>query len=87
MAAAEGAPLIREQHSGELRRLVSSGAGDARTLGRAAVGNRRRTRHGDVVVLISRWVARGRESQIAVDIPIAGNYRVTVGKIKHGVLL
>jgi hypothetical protein len=42
---------------------------------------------GDVVVLISRWVARGRESQIAVDIPIAGNYRVTVGKIKHGVLL
>jgi ketosteroid isomerase-like protein len=38
---------------------------------------------GDVVVVILRWVARGRESQIDVDIPIAGNYTVTDGKIKR----
>src|SRR5215216_2733942 len=29
---------------------------------------------GDVVILSLRWVARGRASQIDVDIPIAGNY-------------
>jgi ketosteroid isomerase-like protein len=38
---------------------------------------------GDVVVLIFRWVARGRESQIIVDIPFVGNYTVTDGKIEH----
>ena len=38
---------------------------------------------GAVVVLTFRWVARGRESQIDVDIPMAGNYTITEGKIKR----
>ena len=38
---------------------------------------------GDVVVLTFRWVARGRRSQIDVDIPMAGNYTVIDGLIKR----
>jgi ketosteroid isomerase-like protein len=36
---------------------------------------------GAVVVVTFRWVARARESQIDVDIPMAGNYTITDGKI------
>jgi hypothetical protein len=38
---------------------------------------------GDVVVLTFRWVARGRRSQIDVDIPMVANYTVADGLIKH----
>jgi hypothetical protein len=38
---------------------------------------------GDVVVLTFRWVARGRRSQIDVDIPMAGIYTVIDGLIKR----
>ncbi len=37
----------------------------------------------DVVILSLRWVARGRASQIDVDIPIVANYTITDGKIKR----
>jgi ketosteroid isomerase-like protein len=36
---------------------------------------------GDLVVVSFRWVASGRESQVAVDIPIVGVYTVTDAKI------
>jgi ketosteroid isomerase-like protein len=36
---------------------------------------------GDLVVVNLRWVATGRESDIEVDIPLAGVYTITGGKI------
>jgi ketosteroid isomerase-like protein len=36
---------------------------------------------GDLVVVIYRWVASGRASQIEVDIPLTGIYTVTDAKI------
>ena len=38
---------------------------------------------GDLVVMAFRWVASGRESQIEVDIPLAGVYTVTDAKIER----
>jgi hypothetical protein len=38
---------------------------------------------GNVVVMTFRWVALGRASRINVDIPLAGNYTITDGKIKR----
>ncbi len=36
---------------------------------------------GDLVVVNLRWVATGRESEIEVDMPLAGVYTITDGKI------
>jgi ketosteroid isomerase-like protein len=36
---------------------------------------------GDLVVVSLRWVATGRESEIEVDMPLAGVYTMTGGKI------
>ena len=36
---------------------------------------------GDLVVVNLRWVATGRESEIEVDMPMAGVYTITDGKI------
>ena len=36
---------------------------------------------GDLVVVHLRWVATGRESEIEVDMPLAGVYTITDGKI------
>jgi ketosteroid isomerase-like protein len=36
---------------------------------------------GDLAVVNLRWVATGRESEIEVDMPLAGVYTITDGKI------
>jgi SnoaL-like polyketide cyclase. len=38
---------------------------------------------GEVIITCLRWVARGRASEIEVDIPLVANYLITDGRIKH----